>query len=172
MKKICILLIAFGLLMLGVMDAEAATDGTVAVTVAVTQSLEMTVSPSAWAAGTMNVLETKTTWLTASAGYFTVTNTGNGTSYMDIRAAITGGCSIGGTAGANIYRIGHGQATGTPPTTVEPVSYAAISGADTDLATILASGTYRFDLQLKSPTSTTHGGVTQTITVTITAKAA
>jgi len=78
--------------------------------------------------------------------------------------------NIDTAAGANTARIGHGQATGSGPYT-EATSYTALSGTNVSLVdSLAASGAYKFDLELQSPTSTTYGGVQQTITVTITAK--
>ena len=171
MRKLTILIMALGLLIWTGTTAQAANDGTVAVTSTITQSLAMTVSPTSWDVPSMTIQDTETTFTPALAGYFTVTNSGNGTSYMDIKAAVTtGSCTLGSTPGANIYRIGYGQATGTAPSCSAPSSYTVITGTDGHLATITAAGMYLFDLELQSPTSTTYGGVQQTITVTITAK--
>ncbi len=169
MRKLTILVMVLGLLIWGGTTALAAIDGTVEVTYTVVQGLDMTVSPITWAAGSGVVGSTISTFVSTAQGYFTVTNSANGTSYMDIKGAITTGCTIGATAGANIYRIGYGQATGAGPYT-ESTYTTALATTDADLATIVSLGTYKFDLQLKAPTSTTYGGVTQTITVTITAK--
>jgi hypothetical protein len=169
MRKLTILIMVLGLLICTGITAQAAESGAVAVTSTIVQGLDMSVNPTTWAAGSVTAGSTSTTFDSGAQGYFTVTNSANGTSKMDIKAAITGGCSLGTTAGANIYRIGYGQATGSG-TYTEAATYAEITVSDADLATIASGNTYKFDLQLKAPTSTTYGGVQQTITVTITAK--
>lgn len=169
MRKLKILAIILSLLMFGTASVEAANSGAVSVTCTVSQGLDMTLAPGTWAVGSVAEGVTSSTFNSANQGYFLVTNNANGTSYMDISASIAGGCSIGGAAGVNIFRVGQGQATGAGPYT-EAGSYTALSGSDADLATITSLGTYKFDLQLQAPTSTTFGGVQQTITVTVTAK--
>lgn len=165
-KRIVSLLVMTVMVVFGAALVEAAESGTIGVTVTITQGLDMAVAPGAWSVGSTSAGTPHTTWTTGSAGFFGVTSSGNGTSFMDIKGTITGGCSLGASPGADTYRIGHGQATGG----TEP-GYTAISETDADLATIAPTDTYRFDLELQTPTSTTFGGVEQTITVTITAKA-
>lgn len=169
MNSLRMLVVVLSLVMLGVVSVEGADSGVVSVTYTCTQGLSMTLSPGTWAIGSMAEGATSSTFNSANQGYFTVTNTANGTSYMDISAGIAGGMSIGGAAGVNTVRIGHGQATGAGPYT-EAGSYTALTGSDANLATITSGNTYKFDLQLLAPTSTTLGGVQQTITVTVTAK--
>jgi hypothetical protein len=172
MRKLTILVMTLGLLIWAGTTAQAASSGAVAVTTSIGLSLSMTLSANTWAAGSMAINETKSTWASGTQGFFTVTNNANGPEYMDIAAAVTtGDCTLGTAAGANIYRIGYGQATTTSASYDTEASYTAI-GAEANLATIAAGDTYKFDLQLMSPTSTIYGGVTQVITVTITAKTA
>ena len=170
-KRLASLLMMIVMVVFGAALAEAAESGTIGVTVTITQSLDIAIDQTAWAVGAVGEGTPHTTWDDASPGFFGVTNDGNSDAYVDIKGTIVGGCSIGASAGTDTFRIGHGQATGTPPNTVEPASYTAISDTDSDLATVSPTDTYRFDLQLQTPTSTTFGGVEQTITLTITAKA-
>jgi hypothetical protein len=176
MRKLTILVMTLGLLIWTGMTAQAATSGAVAVTYTIGLTLNMTVEPSSWAIDSGGTGETKITFVNSSAGFFTVTNSANGPEYMDIAAVVTtGGCTLStdASAGADKYRLGHGHAGGTGPSSyTAPASYTVITGTDGDLATIAAAGTYQFDLQLLTPTSTTKAGVAQTITVTITAKTA
>ncbi len=170
MNSLKMLVAVLSLVLLGVVNVEAASSGTVSVTYTCTQGLSMTLEPDAWAVS-MAEGATSSTFISGDQGYFLVRNTANGTSYMDISASITGGMFIDTNPGVNTIRIGQGQATTVSQQyDTEASPYTALSASDADLATITSLGTYEFDLQLKAPTSTTLGGVPQTIMVTVTAK--
>jgi len=167
-KALMSLVVLTTMVVFGAALAEAQESGTIAVTVTVTQSLAMTVGPD-WGVTATTEGATESTWQSAVEGAFTLSNDGNGEQDYDIKASISGGCSLDPAAGIDQYAIGWGQAA--DPYDVEP-AYTDITEVDAAMISNMAADAEgKFDMQIKLPSSTTYGGVRQTITVTITASA-
>jgi len=161
-KALLSLFVLTVMVVFGAAQAEADETATIGVTVSVTQNLSMTVLPSSWDVGTQALNDNISSY--SAANFFTLTNTGNGHSYYDIAATIVGGASLDTIAvGLDTYVIGWG--TGTPPPTYEAFA------TQEDMTDLAYGGSLTFDLEVQTPSSTQLGGVTQTITVTITASA-
>ena len=180
-KKILPIGLVVGLLLLLMpMPALAADTGTVTISGDSTV-IAVTVSPTTWWIGTIAQGSTHSTWVTGTQGYFTVTNTGNCLEDTTIKGTNASGTApaaatwtLAGTPGSDAYTIGWGQAT-TTTTSYDTestyaskltTSYAALTNS------LVINGTFKFDLQLKAPTTISVGATDMSATVTILAVAA
>ena len=134
--------------------------------------LSVVVNPTSWDLESVSESSVHTTWTnmtTAGGGAFFAYNDGELSEDLDI--SVTGGLAWdpGTVPGREIFAIGLGQTVtqGTEP------GYTNITDGGVPLTNNLPpGGMYRFDLQFQAPTATAHGGQRQTITITVTARAA
>ena len=151
MSKILLptLILVFTGLVLSSLRAGAAETATVTATVTA-QNVSVTVSDNSVTYGTMSLGSSKST-ITLSDTQ-TATNAGNITSQLNIKGQNSTGWTLAGTAGSDQYVHKFCTAScSTPPTnyTALTVNYQTLS------ASIAASGTQDFDLELTVPNSST-----------------
>jgi hypothetical protein len=149
MSKILLptLILVFTGLVLSSLRAGAAETATVTATVTA-QNVSVTVSDNSVTYGTMSLGSSKST-ITLSDTQ-TATNAGNITSQLNIKGQNSTGWTLAGTAGSDQYVHKFCTAScSTPPTnyTALTVNYQTLS------ASIAASGTQDFDLELTVPNS-------------------
>jgi len=149
MSKILLptLILVFTGLVLSSLKAGAAETSTVTATVTA-QNVSVTVSDNSVTYGTMSLGSSKST-ITLSDTQ-TATNAGNVTSQLNIKGQNSTGWTLAGTAGSDQYVHKFCTAScSTPPTnyTALTVNYQTLS------ASIAASGTQNFDLELTVPNS-------------------
>ncbi|KKS07557.1 hypothetical protein A3K01_00290 [candidate division WWE3 bacterium RIFOXYD1_FULL_43_17] len=149
MSKILLptLILVFTGLVLSSLKAGAAETSTVTATVTA-QNVSVTVSDNSVTYGTMSLGSSKST-ITLSDTQ-TATNAGNVTSQLNIKGQNSTGWTLAGTAGSDQYVHKFCVSScSTPPTnyTALTVNYQTLS------ASIAASGTQNFDLELTVPNS-------------------
>lgn len=164
MKKLLTLtVITLMLVVFGVATAEAANPDTISVTVTVTAGdLSVSLNYTTWDASTLAM---GTSADTGTAGYFIATNDSNNrTETFSIVAGNSNpsGWTPGATAaGDEVFLM---EALGgdlTPLTSIDTLQILETG--------VVPTGTVTFDLKVTVPTATDHGGVGQTIPVTVTA---
>jgi len=160
-KTLLSLAVLMALVAFGVVAAEAASSDSISVTVTITSTaLDVSVTPGAWAVGSISEGATPST----TPDYFTATNNRNSAEDITLSIASSANWTAANTAGADQFGMKYNTAGATPSwTSIDSVSGALLAD---DLA---AGASETFDLQLLAPTSTSAGGVQQTITVTVTA---
>lgn len=142
------LILVFTGLVFSSLKAGAAETATVTATVTA-QNVSVTVSDNSVTYGTMSLGASKST-ITLSDTQ-TATNAGNITSQLNIKGQNSAGWTLAGTAGADQYV--HKFCTSSCST--PPTNYSALTvNYQTLSASLAASGTQNFDLELTVPTST------------------
>lgn len=178
MKKLLMVLTTLALIAgVGVMRAEAAETGDIAVTVTA-EKLDIALSAATWAIGTV---KTSTTKQMSEADDITVTNNGNTTIDLSLKLTNPAGWTAGSAAGANTYVLGGLFVAGADAPTAagftadDVITTTAVTASATQFGAagmtadgddIAAAGTVDLWLQFKSPTSTTVT-TQQSITVTV-----
>lgn len=156
MKKIIPILIA-GILALGwILPANAGQTATITVTVTPTGTYSISVSPTSWDNGQLAYGSSNST----SSGYFTVTNDGNITCKVQIKASDTSAWTLASSAGYNQFVMKASTDGGTTWSLTLTTSYQDL------FSSINPSNSDTFDLKLIMPTSG-NTETQQTITVTL-----
>lgn len=157
MKKSLILTLLMALLVIPCAFADPTAN--IAVTVTITQSVSVTVTPGAYPFEPTTEGQTLTTAVDA----FTAVNNGNGLQNLTIAVADSADWVAASTVGKDQFVMNY-NADG---------SWKLITPATgASLAAGLAKGAeQKFGLQLMVPDETDHGGVPQSISVTVTASA-
>jgi len=158
MKKLIIVLAALALIAsFGVMQAEAATSDTIAVTVTLQNVSVSITAGDPWAIGFIapGGVATKTPC--------TALNDGNVQEDLTIAVTDSGNWTAGAAAAVNVFAMDLGPAVGPYDTNIT-------TGGVTLTNDLAASGSYNFGLEFNAPT-TGSNLTAQSITVTITAAA-
>jgi len=159
MKKILLSLAVLTILVaFGATQAQADNPGTVNVTVTVTAgALSVALDTATWAAGSLVEGGTATT----STAIVATNDSTNLTETFSIAASGSANWSAAAAAGDEVFLM---EAQGG-----DLASLTSIHASQTLKTGVAPAGTVSFDLKLTAPTSTDHGGVEQTIPVTVTA---
>jgi len=167
-KSLKLLLLSFVLVsifsLVVVLGVKAADEGTVTATVTA-QHVSITVSDGSVAFGTVNSGSYGDTTDDGVDNSQTATNTGSVTEDFTIKADDTANWTLESSAGTNQYTLDHctSSCDDSPSWSAISTDYGALASS------ITASNSQDFDLRVGTPTSTTYGE--QTITVTVLAAA-
>lgn len=134
----------------------AASSQAINVTVKITQGVSVTVSPLAYAFGETSEGQA----LATAADAFTATNDGNGLENLSISVANSTDWTASSAAAEDAFAMNLNDGT-----LIDPASGAALA------ISLAPTAAKTFGLELLVPTSTTKGGIEQTIPVTVTAQA-
>ncbi len=157
MKKGIVLAVILGLAMAS--PVFAAPSARISVTVTITQSVSVFVTPGTYAFGSADAGATLSTAVNA----FTADNDGNGAENLAITVGNSANWTASSSVGADAFVMNYHN--GSTWALIDPTSGASLT------AGLAPAATKAFGLQLLVPSATSNGGVQQSINVTVTASA-